>query len=123
MRQHEILADEGVDRQIVERLRDAGYRVLFIAELEPGIDDVTVLRRAEEAGALLLTADKDFGELIFRQNRLRGGVALLRLSGLSLQKKAEVVAGCLADHGDEMADAFTVISPGLLRIRRRAPLT
>jgi predicted nuclease of predicted toxin-antitoxin system len=121
MRRHEILADEGVDRQIVERLRSEGYRVLYIAELEPGVDDTAVLRRAEEAGALLLTADKDFGELIFRQGRLRGGVALLRLSGLSLQRKAEIVADCLAEHGDEMMDSFTVVSPGLLRIRRRTP--
>jgi predicted nuclease of predicted toxin-antitoxin system len=123
MRPHEILADEGVDRQIVERLRETGYRVLYIAELDPGVDDIAVLQRSEEAGALLLTADKDFGELIFRQNQLCGGVALLRLAGLSLQRKAEIVASCLADHGSEMLDSFTVISPGLLRIRRRAPLT
>ncbi len=121
MRPHEILADEGVDRQIVDRLREAGYRVLYIAELNPGLDDVAVLGRAEQTGALLLTADKDFGELIFRQNRLRGGVVLLRLSGLSLQKKAEIVYSCLADHWEEMADSFTVVSPGLLRIRHRAP--
>ncbi len=61
-----ILVDESVGQQIVARLRDDGHDVLYIAEMAPGVDDEEVLGAANEHDALLLTADKDFGELVFR---------------------------------------------------------
>ena len=71
-----LLADEGVDRQIVDRLRHEGYSVLYVAEMDPGLADELVLDRANRAQALLLTVDKDFGELVFRQLKLTSGVIL-----------------------------------------------
>ena len=53
-----IVADENVDRQIVDRLRADGHEVLFVAELDPGIDDETVLLRSRQTNAILLTADR-----------------------------------------------------------------
>lgn len=112
------LADEGVDRQIVDMLREAGHEVLYVAEIEPGISDQVVLERSRERGVLLVTTDKDFGELVFRQGLYTNGVVLLRLAGLSQSKKAETVANVFAQHGSEMAQAFSVISPNMVRIRR-----
>ncbi len=43
-----IVADENVDKQIVDRLRAAGHNVLYIAELDPGIDDDAVLAKSRE---------------------------------------------------------------------------
>ena len=60
------MADEGVDRQIVERLRDDGHEVAYVAELAPGMPDDAVLDQAQRTGAVLLNADKDFGELVHR---------------------------------------------------------
>ena len=51
-----FVADEGVDRQIVERLRNDGYPVVYIAELAPSISNDAVLDLAKDQGALLLTA-------------------------------------------------------------------
>ena len=51
-----IVADENVDRPIVERLREDGHAVLFVAETDPGVDDEVVLDRANELEAGLLTA-------------------------------------------------------------------
>jgi predicted nuclease of predicted toxin-antitoxin system len=62
-----LLADESVDRLIVERLRQDGHDVSYVAEMEPGIADEIVLQRANENEAILLSADKDFGEITFRQ--------------------------------------------------------
>ncbi len=102
-----IVADEGVDRPIVVRLRHNGHRVWYVAEMEPGIPDDVVLDLANQEGAILLTVDKDFGELVFRQGRAARGVILLRLAGLSPARKAEIVASALAAHGDEMERVFT----------------
>jgi predicted nuclease of predicted toxin-antitoxin system len=65
-----LVADEGVDRQIVEQLRQDGHDVAYIAELAPSISDDEVLQQANDRHALLVTADKDFGELVFRLNRV-----------------------------------------------------
>lgn len=56
-----IVADESVDQPIVNRLRVEGISVSAIAEESPGVTDETVLATAADAGAVLLTADKDFG--------------------------------------------------------------
>ena len=115
-----LLADESVDRQIVGRLRQDGFEVLYVAEMEPGVTDIVVLERANEQTALLVTADKDFGELVFREGRLSsGGVVLIRLSGLSAERKAEVVADAFRKHGAEFSQRFSVISPGRVRVRRK----
>lgn len=112
-----FLADESVDRQIVERLRVDGHSVQSVVEMEPGISDDLVLERANQQPALLLTADKDFGEMVYRQQRLMLGVVLVRLSGLSPLRKAEVVSATVSEHGRELSKAFTVIEPGRVRIR------
>lgn len=113
-----LLADEGVDRAVVERLRNDGHDVLYVADLSPSITDEEILQQANDRGALLVTADKDFGELVFRQARVHGGVVLLRLAGLSNAMKAEMVAEVCRDRASELFRAFSVISPGQVRIRR-----
>jgi predicted nuclease of predicted toxin-antitoxin system len=65
------VADEHISRSIVERLRRDGHSVVFAAEQAPGADDDVLLADAARTGALVLTADKDFGELIFRQGKAR----------------------------------------------------
>jgi predicted nuclease of predicted toxin-antitoxin system len=113
-----LLVDEGVDRQIVEHLRQTGHSVLYIAEMAPGIDDDEVLDLAIEDQALLLTTDKDFGELVYRQKRLTTGVILIRLAGLSPARKAEIVTSAIGQHSEELSNAFAVVTPGAIRIRQ-----
>jgi predicted nuclease of predicted toxin-antitoxin system len=112
-----LLADESVGTQIVERLRKDGHAVSYIAEMAPGISDETVLQNANEQEATLLTIDKDFGELTYRQKLIHRGVVLIRLAGLSNQTQAELVAQALRERGAEFVNAFTVISPGMIRVR------
>lgn len=113
-----FLADESIDRPIVEKLRQEGYKVWYVAEMEPGISDDMVLDIANRESALLLTADKDFGELVFRLHRLMSGIILIRLAGLSPQLKAEIVAKMINKHLGELPNAFVVISPATFRIRK-----
>ncbi|MDQ3651186.1 MAG: DUF5615 family PIN-like protein [Acidobacteriota bacterium] len=115
-----LLADESVDRPIVERLQQDGYEVLYVAEMEPSITDDVVLERANERMALLVTVDKDFGELVFREGQLAaGGVVLLRLAGLSAERKAEIVSDAFRERAAEFPDHFSVIAPGRIRVRAK----
>jgi hypothetical protein len=117
-----LLADESVDEQIVQRLRREGLDVSYVAEMEPGIPDELVLNRSNEANALLLTADKDFGELVFRDNRTARGRCIDSAGGLSAEKKAAIVAGAFADHATDFPNCFAVISANRVRIRGRGAL-
>ena len=114
-----ILADECIDRQIVERLRGDGHDVVYIAELAPGISDEVVLTQANERHAILLTADKDFGELVFRLHRIHGGVVLLRLTGISPEKKAAIIAEVFHRDAEGLPHNFSVVTPGMVRIRAK----
>ncbi len=114
-----VVADECIDRQIVERLRGENHDVLYMAEMGSSIPDEIILERANQENALLLTADKDFGELIFRQNRILGGVLLIRLPGYSQVEKAKIVSSVIDDHSNKLFQSFTVVSPGMVRIRKK----
>ena len=113
-----FVADEGVERQIVDGLRNDGHSVWYVAEETPSVSDDFVLSVAHEQNALLMTADTDFGELIYRLGRTATGVVLLRLAGLSTFGKVTRVVNAIKSHGDEMKNAFTVISLRLIRIRK-----
>ena len=112
-----LLADEGVDSAIVTRLRYDGHDVIYVAELSPGITDEAVLELANADERILMTADKDFGELVFRLRRVAFGILLVRLPGMPSTGKADAVAQVIGEHGVEMPGAFTVLSAGLVRIR------
>lgn len=114
-----LLIDESVDRQVVEKLREDGHNVVYVSDLDPGISDDVVLSTANSMRALLVTADKDFGELVFRRQQVSAGVLLIRLAGLPPQSKAELVAIAVRDHSDELPGAFSVLSPGMIRIRNQ----
>ena len=113
-----FLGDENLDWQIVERLRLDGHEVLYVVEMQPGIPDDEVLNLANNESAILLTSNKDFGELVFRLRRIAAGVVLIRLFGLSSNDKAEIIANAINEHADELLGTFTVISSKSIRIRK-----
>ncbi|MEL7533431.1 MAG: DUF5615 family PIN-like protein, partial [Bacteroidota bacterium] len=98
-----FVADEGVDAPIVKSLRTNGHDVFYIAESERGITDDEVLDIANKGSRILITRDKDFGELVFRMNRLHSGVILLRLEGVRPKEKANIVQIVIDTYQIELA--------------------
>ena len=113
-----LIADEGVDQPIVSALRTEGFEVTYYAETNSGSMDEDILSHAQNTHTLLLTCDKDFGELVHRNRMVTAGVLLIRLAGLSASKKSQLVIDAIRDHGSEMLGKFAVIAPGQLRIRQ-----
>jgi len=74
-----LLADENMPSDVVAALRSDGHDVAWIREVAPAADDNAVLARASAEDRLLLTLDKDFGELAFRLGSVAApGIILLR---------------------------------------------
>lgn len=116
-----LVADENLDRSVIQKLREAGHEVISVAEMEPGISDEVVLATANSVEAMLITEDKDFGELVFRRSLVHQGVILLRLAGLPVAAKAELLVATIATHERELNGAFAVVTPRAIRIRRSGP--
>jgi predicted nuclease of predicted toxin-antitoxin system len=72
-------ADECVDAGLVRRLCGAGHDVVYVPEFASGMTDAEVLRRAYDEHRLLVTEDKDFGEIVFRLHLPVPGLVLLRV--------------------------------------------
>ncbi len=113
-----LLADEGVDKPIVDLLRSNGFDVIYILETNQGADDGFILTMANDDERILLTQDKDFGELVFRLKNAHYGVILIRLEGYRPALKAKIVLNMLLKHKDELINSFTVIQPNAIRIRK-----
>nr|MBI1229531.1 toxin-antitoxin system, toxin component [Cytophagales bacterium] len=60
-----ILADEGLNGNLVRALREDGYEITWIKETKPGIEDEDIISLAMQTSQILITEDKDFGEWIF----------------------------------------------------------
>lgn len=74
-----FLANENTPRDAVLAARTAGHEVTWMVEVQPGATDDIVLALAQREGRVLITFDKDFGELVFRQGRVASpGVILFR---------------------------------------------
>lgn len=112
-----ILADESVAGPIIERLRNEGHDVVSIRETMSGAPDTQVLAEAQATRRILLTEDKDFGEMVYRQGAAHHGVVLVRLGDMLRGVRASLVAEAFRKHAAELAGAFTVISRAGVRIR------
>ena len=110
-----IVADENIESEIVNELRRAGHEIIDIKVAHPGIDDAAVLDIATREQSILLTRDKDFGELIYRERRLNSGVILLRFDG---PHPVELLLELLGAHEAGLVGAFSVITRFGVRIRK-----
>ena len=111
-----LLADENIAVSLVERLRAAEWDVTYIAELEPGLTDLDVLQLSNQDSRCLLTEDHDFGELIFRQQRIAAGIILLRVPSGKLRDWNRVV-NLMNGYQTRLRGSFVVIEPDRIRIR------
>jgi len=64
-------------------------------------------------------ADRDFGELIFRQVLAVHEVVPIRLAGLSQSRKVEILSSVIRERGSEIPDALSVVTPSTIRIRHK----
>jgi predicted nuclease of predicted toxin-antitoxin system len=99
------------------QLRDAGHDVVYMAEIAPAESDADVIARANSERRLLLTEDKDFGELIFRGGRPAPGIVLLRIDPTMRALKGQRLAAAINRLGANLFDRYTTIEEARFRSR------
>ena len=113
-----FIADESCDFAVVRALRDAGYDVAAVAELVPGTEDGAVIERAVGEQRVLLTEDKDFGQLVFASLRPAAGIVFIRFPAHARESLAAEVCAFVQANGDALVDSFSTLQPGRARISR-----
>ena len=93
-----------------------GHDVRSIYDENPGLSDDDVLLWAERENRVLVTNDKDFGELVFRDQRSHAGVILLRLGDERPANKKAVLERLFLGYGDGIAGCFVVVTEDTVRI-------
>jgi predicted nuclease of predicted toxin-antitoxin system len=112
-----IIANENVMATVISELRSRGHDVVWVKETMPKAEDESILAAAQTQQRLVLTHDKDFGELAFRFGLPAAcGVLLIRLSGTGRQADIELVLNVI-DSRDDWAGHFSVATRGRLRMR------
>jgi len=112
-----LCANENISGDCVAKLRQNGHDVLWIRESAPGSPDEIVLARAHSENRLLLTFDKDFGQLVFHRGaRASHGIILFRISQTSSAAAAERVSTALALR-DDWTGHFSVVDDFGIRMR------
>lgn len=112
-----LLADECCDVALVEALRSDGYDVLYVLESLRGASDEEVLTRAFSEDRLLITEDKDFGELVYRLERPAKGIILLRFDIVDHTLKIPRIIALLRQDSQRLHGSFVVIEAGKIRVR------
>jgi hypothetical protein len=115
-----LLADENFPRAAVAAFEAAGHDILWVRTAMPGSSDVDVLQAAQRDGRILLTFDKDFGELAARGGGVPGcGIVLFRLPAPRSDPAARRLVIRIAAR-DDWAGHFSVVEAGRVRMRRLA---
>src|SRR5947207_14334503 len=112
-----LLADENVSRLVIERLRTCGFEVISVSDTNRGAPDTDVLSGADAEGCILITEDRDFGELVIRQRLSVRGVILLELDRLSNEAEANIVLEVVHTQQGKLSGNLVIIEPARVRIR------
>ena len=99
-------------------MRDWGHDVSSAADLRPGETDEEWLRLAETEDRVIVTSDKDFGELVFRDGLNTNGILLLRLEGLTMDRRLTRLAAGLSVLATRPAGSFIVVTETKIRVRK-----
>lgn len=113
-----IIADLGISRSIVEFLSAKGFEIIRIVDINPCMTDEEILALTLECNAILITSDKDFGDLVYYSKKIHSGVILLRIEDASSEDFLKIITFIFENYWNQISQNFCVYKKGKFRIRR-----
>ena len=92
----QLLADENIPKESLDFLKRQGVDIVAVTEFSSGLSDREILELAKTDGRIVVTFDKDFGQIIFREGFKANGLIMLRFIPKSPQQTAKRVQQLLA---------------------------
>ena len=112
-----FLADECCDTGLVSSLRGDGHDVIYVLEGKPGVSDDEVLIEAYNEERILVTEDKDFGELVYRLKKPSRGIVLIRMDVKERHMKWLRLKKLIENYEERLPGHFVVIDTQKFRFR------
>lgn len=93
-----FLVDENIGKSIIAHLQSDGHDVIWVKELKIGMADFEIIELALKDKRVLLTYDKDFGELVFYKHKKHYGILLIRVSADLVSLHLRALRNFLSSH-------------------------
>ena len=117
----QFLADESCDFLLIKTLREAGHDVLAVSEIMPGAEDSDVIHLSVREKRVLLTEDKDFGQLVYAHGQSSVGVIFLRFPFSARKQISRDLSTLIERQGERLNGCFVTVQPGRIRISHIPP--
>ena len=111
-----FIVDECTGPGVANWLKNRKHDVVSIYEESPGLEDDRILQKAVMEERIIITNDKDFGEMVFRENKSHCGIILLRLKDDRTSNKIKTLEVIIDKYSDQLLNNFVVISETTIRI-------
>ena len=111
-----FLVDECTGPAVAQWLRLQNHDVISVYDEIRGADDKEVIKKASEQNRILITNDKDFGELVFREKKQHKGVILLRIEDERAANKIAVLKQLLEKYESFLLGQFIVVTETTVRM-------
>jgi len=111
-----FLVDECVGMIVSRWLKEKYSDVVSILDGMSGMKDFLILKKALEENRIVITSDKDFGDLVFQRKMPHVGIVLLRLQNNSPKNRIAALERVFNEHFNELQDAFIVVSDAGTRV-------
>jgi len=115
-----FIVDECTGPKVAKWLLNLNHHVFSVYDENPGISDKKILQKATLDNYIIITNDKDFGELIFLHKLPHKGVILLRLENENSNNKINVLKKILKLYINELENKFIVASENSIRIAKKS---
>ncbi len=106
-----FFVDVGVGKNIEEYLRDQGYDTKAVREMDPRMKDEEIIRTAFYENRMIITMDKDFGELVHHSSMNHSGILLLRLEDATGDEKLKFMDYIMNNFSSQTDQAAAVVPP------------
>ena len=113
-----FLVDVGVGKGIERYLREEGYDTKDVRDIDLRMEDEEIIRIDVKENRMVITMDKDFGELVYHSSMEHSGVLLLRLEDATGTEKLRVVKHIMKNYSDRTKNCFCVFQNDRFRIKK-----
>ena len=114
-----FLVDECIDIRVARAIRDDGFDVKHVVEVMRGAKDTLILDAAFMEKRILITNDKDFGDLVYLRGLPYYGIILLRLKSNKPLHTIQILKNIIAVFGKKLPHSVTVVRENKIKIRHK----
>jgi predicted nuclease of predicted toxin-antitoxin system len=110
-----FIVDECTGPAVSNWLKELGYKVFCVYTESRELDDDSILEKANNENYILITNDKDFGEMVFRFKKLHKGIILLRLEDECADNKKKILNKVLTYCKNKIPNNFVIATEKTIR--------